>query len=96
MNAMRLPLSNWIYAKDTATYTSQLDQIVQEANAAGLYVVLDLHDDQQAGSPYSSKSADLPKTEDMIRLKKAAGQLLAIILSMIPILSIRSMSMKEL
>ncbi len=56
MNALRLPLSNWIYAKDTATYTSQLDQIVQEANAAGLYVVLDLHDDPQAGSPYPKAS----------------------------------------
>src|SRR5205085_6785117 len=65
MNVTRIPLSNWIYAKDTAAYTSQLDQIVQEANAAGLYVVLDLHDDQQAGSPYSSKSANLPKTEDI-------------------------------
>ncbi|MFL5656004.1 MAG: glycoside hydrolase family 5 protein [Ktedonobacteraceae bacterium] len=73
MNAMRLPLSNWIYAKDTATYTSQLDQIVQEANAAGLYVVLDLHDNQQAGSPYSSKSADLPKTEDIAFWKAIAA-----------------------
>jgi Cellulase (glycosyl hydrolase family 5) len=64
MNVIRLPLSNWMYAKYTAEYTSQLDQIVQEANAAGLYVVLDLHDDGQAGSPYP-KEAALPKTEDI-------------------------------
>src|SRR5947209_1056728 len=41
MNAFRLPLSNWMYAKYTAEYMSQVDQIVQEANSAGLYVILD-------------------------------------------------------
>src|SRR6266487_525801 len=52
MNALRLPLSNWIYAKDTKEYMNQVDQIVQEANTAGLYAVLDLHDDKQSGSIY--------------------------------------------
>src|SRR5579863_5923204 len=65
MNTLRLPLSNWLYAADPTTYLAQVDTVVQRANSAGLYVVLDLHDDKQAGSPYSSKSADLPKNEDM-------------------------------
>ena len=64
MNVLRLPTSNWIYAKYTANYLSELDQVVQEANAAGLYVVLDLHDDAKSGSPYGS-NANLPKTEDI-------------------------------
>jgi Cellulase (glycosyl hydrolase family 5) len=65
MNAFRLPLSNWMYAKYTAEYMSQVDQIVQEANSAGLYVILDLHDDKQSGSIYADKAAELPKTEDI-------------------------------
>jgi len=64
MNVLRLPISNWIYAKDTANYMSQLDQVVQEANAAGLYVVLDLHDNAKSGSPYGD-SADMPKAENV-------------------------------
>src|SRR5438552_516260 len=32
MNVVRIPLSNWIYAKYSADYISQLDQVVQEAN----------------------------------------------------------------
>src|SRR5205823_9273138 len=52
MNVLRLPISSWIYAKDTTDYMSQLDQVVQEANTAGLYVVLDLHDNVKSGSPY--------------------------------------------
>src|SRR5947209_10991196 len=63
MNTLRLCLSNWIWAADPTTFIQQLDTIVQEANAAGLYVVLNLHDDGKAGSPYGD-TADLPKTED--------------------------------
>jgi len=63
MNALRLPLSNWIYSKYTAKYMQLLDQIVNEANTAGIYVVLNLHDDGRAGSPYGDL-ADLPKTQD--------------------------------
>jgi len=64
MNIMRLPLSNWIWAKDTANYMHQLDQVIAEANTAGLFVVFDLHDDGKAGSPYGD-NADLPKAEDI-------------------------------
>ncbi|HLI07679.1 MAG TPA: glycoside hydrolase family 5 protein [Ktedonobacteraceae bacterium] len=64
MNALRLPISNWIYAKYPTSYLNQLDEIVQEANSAGLYVILDLHDDIKAGSPYD-QNATLPKVEDL-------------------------------
>src|SRR5260221_14787473 len=48
----------------TSDYMSKLDQVVQEANAAGLFVVFDLHDTVQSGSPYGT-AATLPKTEDI-------------------------------
>ena len=64
MNALRLPISNWIYTQFPTEYMSQLDQVVHDANAAGLYVVLDLHDNPKGGSPYTSKDSTLPKTED--------------------------------
>ncbi|GAC1454046.1 MAG: hypothetical protein PVSMB4_14700 [Ktedonobacterales bacterium] len=53
MNALRTNISYWIYRLDPATYLSRLDQVVQQANAAGLYVILDFHDDKQSGSPYA-------------------------------------------
>ena len=65
MNALRLPISNWEYAKFGSAYMSQLDTIVSEANQAGLYVILDLHDDVKSGSPYPSKDSLIPKTEDV-------------------------------
>ena len=64
MNVLRLPISNWIYAKDTTNYMSRLDQVIQQANAAGLYVILDLHDDAKSGSPYGD-AADMPKAENI-------------------------------
>ena len=71
MNLTRVPISPWIYNQDTATYMSQLDQYVQTANAAGLYVVLDMHDDAKAGSPYGN-NATLPKAEDVTFWKAIA------------------------
>lgn len=72
MNVIRIPTSNWIYAKYPTDYMNQLNQVVQQANAAGLYVVLDLHDDAKAGSPYGS-NATLPKTEDVTYWKAIAS-----------------------
>jgi hypothetical protein len=64
MNGLRLSLSNWIYNSDPVNYLALVDKIVQEANQAGLYTVLDLHDDDQSGSPYGS-NASTPKPEDV-------------------------------
>ncbi len=72
MNVLRLPTSNWIYAKYPSDYLNKLDQVVRQANAAGLYVVLDLHDTVQGGSPYG-KDATLPKTEDVTYWKIIAA-----------------------
>ena len=63
MNVLRVCISNWIYASDPTTYMKLLDQVIQEANTAGLYVVLNLHDDGNAGSPYGN-SAIFPKQQD--------------------------------
>jgi len=72
MNALRLPISNWIYALNPTAYLNRLDPIVQEANSAGLYVILDLHDDGQSGSPYGN-NVDLPKTQSMTFWKAIAA-----------------------
>jgi len=65
MNVLRLPISNWIYNSNPSRYLSLLDQVVQEANSAGLYVVLDLHDDAKSGSPYGD-NARFPKQQDLV------------------------------
>jgi aryl-phospho-beta-D-glucosidase BglC (GH1 family) len=64
MNALRLPTSNWIYDKNPTKYMSELDRIIEEANAAGLYVIIDLHDNVKSGSPYA-KGDDVPKPQDV-------------------------------
>lgn len=55
MNVVRINISQWIYNLSPTTYMSKLDTAVQQANAAGLYVVLDFHDNPQSGavSPYN-------------------------------------------
>lgn len=73
MNALRLQVSNWIYAKYPSDFLSQLDQIVQEANQVGLYVIINLEDDGQGGSPYTSKGSTVPKTEDITFWKAIAA-----------------------
>lgn len=72
MNVLRVPLSNWIYNLDPAGYLGQLDQVVAGANAAGLYVILDLHDSAQSGSPYG-KGQNVPKTESVAFWKVIAA-----------------------
>lgn len=73
MNVLRIPISNWIYALDPSGYLAQLDQVVAGANAAGLYVILDLHDSAQSGSPYG-KGANVPKAESVAFWKVIAAQ----------------------
>jgi len=73
MNALRLQVSNWIYAKYPSDFLSQLDQIVREANQAGLYVVINLEDDAKGGSPYPSRNSIIPKTEDITFWKAIAA-----------------------
>ena len=72
MNALRLPLSNWVWAAHQQLFMQLLDKAIQEANQAGLYVVLDLHDYQQGGSPYGN-SAPMPKPESVTFWKAIAA-----------------------
>lgn len=51
MNAVRINISYWIYGLAPTLYLSRLDQAVSAAHAAGLYVILDYHDDKQSGDP---------------------------------------------
>ena len=64
MNALRLPVSNWIYAKQPKLFLSLLDTVVQQANQAGLYVMLALNDYAKGGSPYG-QGAFMPKPESV-------------------------------
>ena len=77
MNALRLPTSNWIYSNkhDQTLYLSLLDQVVLDATSVGLYVILDLHDDVQSGSPYGS-GASVPKPETIDYWKAIATRYL--------------------
>ena len=49
MNVVRINISYWIYLLNPTLYMSQLDRAVAAAHAAGLYVILDYHDDKQSG-----------------------------------------------
>src|SRR5437588_5075265 len=51
MNAVRIPLSNWIYSADPTNYLKMVDQVVQDANAAGLDTIINQHDDAPSGCP---------------------------------------------
>lgn len=53
MNALRINFSYWIYQLDPPTFMGRLDQVIQQANQAGLYVIMDFHDDARSGSPYA-------------------------------------------
>ena len=62
MNVVRVPISYWVYQLSPKDYLKKLDTVIQQANAAKLYVVLNNRDDDQAGSPYGT-GASLPKPE---------------------------------
>lgn len=72
MNVVRIPISYWVYLLSPKSYLSKLDTVIQEANAAKLYVVLNNRDDDQAGSPYGT-NASLPKPETITLWKMLAG-----------------------
>src|SRR5437762_3429977 len=51
MNALRVNISQWVQQADTSgTYMPKLDQAVKQANQAGLYVIIDFHDNTQSGA----------------------------------------------
>src|SRR5437764_5468078 len=75
MNAVRLPLSNWVFTKYQKQFLSLLDPAIQQANQAGLYVIRDLHDYRQGGSPYGS-GANARKSESVTCWKAIAAHYL--------------------
>jgi hypothetical protein len=72
MNALRIPLSNWVYSANQQLFLQLLDTAIQQATQAGMYVILDLHDYRQGGSPYG-RGADMPKPESVSFWKAIAG-----------------------
>jgi endoglucanase len=70
MNALRLPLSGWYYQEPR--FLPMLDTVVEQANQAGLYVVLALFDNAKSGSPYGQGAA-LPKAENITFWKLMAA-----------------------
>ena len=52
MNAVRINISQWVYDSNPSVYLTRLDTAIQEANAAGLYVILDFHDNPQSGAQH--------------------------------------------
>lgn len=59
MNALRLPFSGYYLAQDS-TYLQRLDTVVQQANAAGLVVILAYFGDAHAGNPNASVAMPMP------------------------------------
>jgi hypothetical protein len=65
MNAVRLPLSNWLWQDDPEGYLDRVESVVKQANDAQLIVILALDSSRNAGSPY-------PKTETKMPMAEAA------------------------
>lgn len=51
MNALRIPLCDYLWQANPTNYLQRLDTVVQQAIAAKLVVVLDLHEDGHCGTP---------------------------------------------
>lgn len=57
MNAVRFPTCNTIWQANPPAYIARLQYAVQQANANGLYVILDAHDDHRCNPPYNATDA---------------------------------------
>ncbi len=53
MNTLRLPTCNWLWQADPTGFMSRLQTAVQQANAAGLYVIIEAHEDHRCDPPYN-------------------------------------------
>lgn len=71
MNVLRLPVSGCYY--QDPRFLSTLDTVINQANQAGLYVILALFDDGKSGSPYGQGAA-VPKAEDVMFWKFMAAR----------------------
>lgn len=55
MNVLRLPTCNWLWQANPTNYMSRLQTAVQQANQAGLYVILDNYDNAICNPPYNPR-----------------------------------------
>jgi hypothetical protein len=73
MNEVRIPISCWMY--QLPNYLTMLDTVIQQANSAGLYVVLAMFDDGQSGS--TLVGSDYPKLQNIQFWKDIATRYLS-------------------
>jgi Cellulase (glycosyl hydrolase family 5) len=60
MNVVRIATSDYEWRAHKAAYIAKLKSVVAEANQAGLYVVLSLHEDIKGGDTYGENANHLP------------------------------------
>jgi len=60
MNVLRLPICDYLWEADKIGYITRLQQVVSDANRAGLYVILDLDSDQHCGAPHTNSMLKMP------------------------------------
>jgi hypothetical protein len=63
MNAVRIATSDYIWAASPARYMATLQRVVAQANQAGLYVIISLHEDKKGGMTYNELGNGLPSDE---------------------------------
>ena len=62
LNAVRLPVSNWVWRRDGQSYLDRVGRIVQAASDAGLVAVISNCEDPSAGAP---TAINLPLAESV-------------------------------
>ena len=60
MNAVRIATSDWLWDADKLGYIAKLQQVANEANQAGLYVIFSLHEDDKTGLPFPPNNVNMP------------------------------------
>jgi uncharacterized protein (TIGR03437 family) len=70
MNALRLPVSIWLWERDGDNYLRKVSDVVRDANQEGLIVVLAAFEDRRSGAP---DPTGLPSSSVLSFWKAAAG-----------------------
>ncbi len=60
MNVLRLPICDYLWEVDKTGYVTRLQEVVSDANRAGLYVILDLDSDQRCGARHANSVFKMP------------------------------------
>lgn len=66
MNAVRIGTSDYVWKANPSMYMATLQHVVADANQAGLYVILSLHEDLRGGAPNNEGGSRLPTDEALL------------------------------